>query len=307
MLDNWNSVFVNLILIFFNNRVYIYLFVCTSKRLFKLNSFSWLINVKSCIAIWILISFRNKFRINEAMSLTTENITETSDDDALVRKFNCVKCSIPLQDIKLLKKHFWKVHIAKNEIFQHLSDKANQHKAVKRQSLPENTSFKGLSNPRKRKLTADSHEPRNAKKKSTKLSDVSLPVNSSKYESSDESSFAEESTEPSEYDKTMEKLNSIEPKDIATFSLADDIDEDKLIQKYRLKYGSSLCNKCKFLLIANAFFFIISLSSIESLFIRQLRSLKMSRLCGPLGGTRARQLCGPPKSPTWSRTKAATS
>ena len=179
------------------------------------------------------------------MSLTTETITETSDDDALVKKFNCVKCSIPLQDIKLLKKHFWKVHISKNEIVQHLSDRANQNKAVKRHSLPENASFKSVSNPRKRKLTADSHEPRKSKKKSTKLSNISLPANSNKYESSDESSDAEESAEPSEYDKTMEKLNSIEPKDIASFSLADDIDEEKLIQKYRIKYGSKVCNKCK--------------------------------------------------------------
>jgi hypothetical protein len=48
-------------------------------------------------------------------------MSELTDLNNKAKVFGCRKCYVKLKDVKLLKSHFWKVHITKNDISNALS------------------------------------------------------------------------------------------------------------------------------------------------------------------------------------------
>lgn len=156
-------------------------------------------------------------------TLTRKRSAEASpemDTDLLQKKFKCVKCSVRLQDVKLLKMHFWKVHIQQDEIFNHLD--VNDKYLIK-------STFR-------KKTPTKFAEKRKKQKRSTAMANVSYCENAP--ESNSDSEFiAHESSEDeteTETETLYEKVKKMTMDQVRWFNLTkEQIDEREVADRYR--------------------------------------------------------------------------
>ncbi len=126
------------------------------------------------------------------------------------KKFSCKHCSVELKDVKLLKVHYWKVHIQKKDIFNFMKP-ADTLKIT-------NTVKKSTITNRKRKLNDKSVAPKSqAKRRNETLPDDSLNDIDSTFNTS----------------QTTDILNSLDSEKLKTYNLKG-IDEAKLFEKFNI-------------------------------------------------------------------------
>lgn len=142
------------------------------------------------------------------------------DAELMQKKFKCVKCSVRLQDVKLLKIHFWRVHIQHDEIFNHLNvNDKYLLKSTFRKKTP--TKFAEKQKKRKRSATSANISYRE------NVSDSSTDSEVIDQQSSDE--------DDSNRGETMiEKVNKLTSDQVRWFNLTkEQIDEREIADLYR--------------------------------------------------------------------------
>lgn len=139
-------------------------------------------------------------------------------------RFKCVQCSVKLKDVKLLKNHFWKVHISENEIFNDI--KATEKVIVKPSVLSEKKENQS-SLSKKRKLNNSDVNCRKKRYDDQNSLNESSFVNSL----SDTLNDIDSSIDTNNID-AVEKIKSLTPSEIETFNLSS-IDERKFIEKFK--------------------------------------------------------------------------
>ena len=140
-----------------------------------------------------------------------------TDEDLLRKKFKCVKCSVQLQDVKLLKLHFWKVHIQQNEIINHMNvDDKYLVKTTFKKKTP--TKFES----KKRKRMADVEDNSDSENVDNTSANVSL----------------------TEEEKLIDKVNKLTGDEIRWFNLTQtQINEQEIADFYQPMDESAQFNK----------------------------------------------------------------
>ncbi len=131
--------------------------------------------------------------------------------------FSCVDCTVQLRDVKLLKLHFWKVHIPKREIFNFMKPTDN----IKISAINDTAALtvkKPVASNRKRKLT----DSRSASKSQAKRRNETQPDDSL----NDVDTTLDSSQRP-------DCVNSLSSDQIRTFNLKN-IDEVELFERFKL-------------------------------------------------------------------------
>lgn len=142
--------------------------------------------------------------------------------DNLHERFKCIQCSVKLKDVKLLKNHFWKVHISQNEIFNDI--KETEKYIVKPSVLAEKENHSKSS--MKRKL--NSSQNKCYKKRLNQGSENESSLDDSLSDTLNDI----DSSQDTSYIDSVEKINKLTEDEIATFNLSS-IDETKFIEKFR--------------------------------------------------------------------------
>ena len=102
-----------------------------------------------------------------------ENAHDTFSEEEFSKRFNCTKCHVKLTDVKLLKVHYWKVHISKNDIVD-VNNPAKVLKEVDENKMEAVEDNKGKSPAVKTKPEPKKQPPPNRKRK------LSIKLNLSK-------------------------------------------------------------------------------------------------------------------------------
>lgn len=167
----------------------------------------------------------------------------TQPQEVLTERFNCIKCSIKLKDVKLLKTHFWKVHITKNEVFKandQLSNKIIQSGKDQDVSInkPSVLKSKPKSDTADEELFRKKRVCISAKKKSN-ITNENLPE-----ENEIKNPEVGIDLKDPETDKLIEKLESLTDEELKSFNL-EDIDENQIFERAKSLFSnSSYINKC---------------------------------------------------------------
>lgn len=167
-------------------------------------------------------------------------------EDELEKKFNCVKCSIKLKDVKLLKMHFWQVHISKNEIFNHMKPTESylirdKPKKFKRKNGEENNMEKS----KKRKHSSSYQDA--TSNCNSQVSLGSKTIDDSLDDTLDDiDNFNSSLDGPIDSEmQLLRKVKTLKTEDIKNFHFAKDIDENKFYEFYQSKDGLALADKKK--------------------------------------------------------------
>ena len=188
-----------------------------------------------------------KMSENESSMLNSSNTSSASDVDGLEKQFNCIKCCVKLKDVKLLKTHFWQVHISNNEI-----NKAKLF--VPGQSIENLTPTVTKSGTKKRKINEGSSKK--GAKKRLSLFDSKDKENQSEHEDQEEEEDEDEENKnvkksskakkQSDEQKLISKLENLTDDEIKMFNLTKDIDEYQLHDKFKLLEKEKPYNKSRF-------------------------------------------------------------
>lgn len=102
-----------------------------------------------------------------------ENANGAFNEEEFSKRFNCAKCHVKLTDVKLLKVHYWKVHISKNDIVD-INNPAKVLKEVDENKMQAVQDNNGKSPALKTKPETKKQQPPNKKRK------LSIKLNLSK-------------------------------------------------------------------------------------------------------------------------------
>jgi hypothetical protein len=153
------------------------------------------------------------------------------------KEFGCVKCSVKLQDVKLLKNHYWKVHIrqkdievAENELFKikYKSDATTKNNGKQKRKI----------NNQSKQTVAK--KTKTAAKENTSLANQSKDGETRSQDSEENKqidSDTDSDDETSEYSKKkIRRIESLPKEEIKFFNLSKDIVESDLVEKAQLFY-----------------------------------------------------------------------
>ena len=93
-----------------------------------------------------------------------ENANANFNEEEFSKRFNCAKCHVKLTDVKLLKSHYWKVHITKNDIID-INNPAQVLKEVDENKMQAVQESNGKSPALKTKSETKKQQPPNKKRK----------------------------------------------------------------------------------------------------------------------------------------------
>lgn len=166
------------------------------------------------------------------MALDSKNKIKTNDYTELEKQFNCVKCSIRLKDVKLLKLHFWKVHINKNENLNDmkLTDTVKIGKKLE-------TNHDVLEKSRKRKISINSEDSISVKRRngrrSQKIENKSFgDLSASNTVNDIDNSMNTSLDNVIEYGKQLEKINKLTKHEIRAFNMCD-LEENEIMKRVK--------------------------------------------------------------------------
>lgn len=154
--------------------------------------------------------------------------------------FNCLKCSLNFDDVKLLKTHYWKVHISSNEMFlanNKLNEKHNETASDK---------SNGLTNGKKRINKSEIVSKRSKK--------IKVEKNDNDTDQDEEmSETVEDETSKDPHDILLNLLDNMNDDDFKYYSLEKTINESDIFER-STKLRPHECNKRTVL----SFFFLIT-------------------------------------------------
>lgn len=169
-------------------------------------------------------------------------MNQSIDYNEKAKEFGCKKCCVKLKDVKLLKIHFWKVHISKKDIVN--AEKINQFNPI------ENKDEKNVETKQKRKLKETDNKTETKKSKtltnSAKLNEkLENEIVNNHNSSLNESAESQSSCNLSYSDEKINNLDTLSSEDFKYFNLASSIDEADLVKKVESFYFSDKLNFSK--------------------------------------------------------------
>jgi hypothetical protein len=167
-------------------------------------------------------------------------MSEQIDLNEKVKEFGCKKCCVKLRDVKLLKSHYWKVHISKKDIInaEHLiftvKNEEEQDVSLTKQKrkLIENDSNK-IQSKKTKTLT------NNLKK--NKLDNVSVNNDTNTSLNDSNESYQNQSYS----DEKINILDELSNEDLKYFNLSNSINETDLIKRVENFYLNDKTNFLK--------------------------------------------------------------
>ena len=177
------------------------------------------------------------------------NIESVTTDETLVKKFNCVECSIQVKDVKLLKLHFWQVHIAKNEIFNHMKPSDSYlFKETLQKKVPSKLK-------RKYKVVSGTETTKKRKQNSvhesiSKKSNQRLSIGNSMDDSTDSLDATLNDIDDinisldslNDPQRLLKKVQMLTKDEIKCFHFGQEIDENRFLEHYENKKDSASSN-----------------------------------------------------------------
>ncbi len=149
---------------------------------------------------------------------------------SLAKRLNCPKCFIQLIDVKILKSHYWRVHISKKDIQNaeyHLDKDGPTSQCSSSYSKNDDDFQKGVYQ------VVDDDLDQTSARTITNQDDSDVSMDQVEYGNDNE------------YEQTQGMLEKLNPDEIKFFSLDKDIDEQVLSERVQKLYSSKPVMKCR--------------------------------------------------------------
>lgn len=157
------------------------------------------------------------------------------EEELLLKKFRCNKCAVFLKDVKLLKTHYWEVHISKEDIY----DDTLPTESI---TLKPSIQIDKLKDSRKRKHSVSTNFSNKRRNESVEESDFDEDDSLN-----DVDNILDEDPALTEYEQKIETLNKLSKEEIRKYNWAEGVDETKLIEKFKALDDSENFNKSWFI------------------------------------------------------------